>query len=51
MLSLRQILDWNITIHSALVKKQLYKGVHIPNINQSCIPCARDHVDFIHLLY
>ena len=38
-------------IHSALVKKQLYKGVRIPNINQNCIPCARNHVDFIHLLY
>lgn len=51
MLSSREVLDWNIMIRSALIKKQRHKGIHIPNINQSCIPCARNHVDFIHLLY
>lgn len=38
-------------IHSALITQQLNKEVHIPNRNQSCIPCARNRVDFIHLLY
>lgn len=51
MVSSGEVLDWNIMIHSASIKQPLCKGVHIPNINQSCILCARNHVDFIHLLY